>query len=817
MEERVLNAALAGLLHDVGKLEQRARLDPRYPPEGFETEGQPVHAAWSQYFAQYSVAAPYRSAALAGAYHHAPEKSPAADPSLSMLVAVADKLSAGERADRESDETPPRQMVTIFDRLHLERPARQNDWHYLPLRALTLQREAIFPAAALGKEGEGQGYDRLCAELRAAAAQSVGDYPTYLENLLWAMQRTTWCVPSAYYHSIPDVSLYDHSRMTAALAVCLAGREPAAITALLGAVCRDFEKPADAQDRALLEQPVALLVGGDISGIQSFIYTISARGAARTLRGRSFYLQLLTEAILRFVLAQLGLPSTNVIYSGGGHFFLLAPVEAADRLDAIRRQVTHTLLAHHQTSLYLALDYAAVPAAGFRRGEFPRYWGEMHHALAQRKQRRYTELDQELYAGVFCPPQTGGNPEAACSVCGEDYRKVVPFDAEREEQAHICELCDSFAGEFGAPLPKAAFVALGFGEPQDTPPGPASAALRAFGMSVQLLEAGETVKLPEARRVTLWALDDPGDERAWPAAPQPHARALRYTANQVPASTFDALQKQVKGGFERLGVLRMDVDNLGEVFKRGFGLPSASDNCATLARLATLSFQMSLFFEGWVRRLCARYPSVYTVYAGGDDVFLIGPWDIVPDLARQIVSDFNEYTGGHADLHLSAGMAFIDGKYPIYQAAEDAAGALEMAKSLPGKNAFGFLDEAWSWPEFARIDGFRQRLVELRAGDEEAPEALIQVLRRLAADEQYHRSRRAAAGRPIFGPWVWQGMYLLTRMADRYKDRPALHDGLCRLRDELHAGGYQDIHQWGVAARWTQLLLRKKTKKEDDR
>ena len=32
------------------------------------------------------------------------------------------------------------------------------------------------------------------------------------------MQTYTWCIPSAYYQSVPDVSLYDHSRMTAALA-----------------------------------------------------------------------------------------------------------------------------------------------------------------------------------------------------------------------------------------------------------------------------------------------------------------------------------------------------------------------------------------------------------------------------------------------------------------------------------------------------------------------------------------------------------------------------------------------------------------------
>ncbi|MDW8101235.1 MAG: hypothetical protein RML36_17335, partial [Anaerolineae bacterium] len=53
-------------------------------------------------------------------------------------------------------------------------------------------------------------------------------------------------------------------------------------------------------------------------------------------------------------------------------------------------------------------------------------------------------------------------------------------------------------------------------------------------------------------------------------------------------------------GIQRLGVLRMDVDNLGKLFAEGFG-----EN-ATLSRVAALSFAISLFFEGWVEVLAER-------------------------------------------------------------------------------------------------------------------------------------------------------------------------------------------------------------------
>lgn len=161
MEDRIFNAAIAGLLHDIGKIEQRARTDPwTYAPSFSAADGQPVHATWSGYFIQNHVPALYRPAALMGAYHHCPEKSPAADKSLSILVALADKLSAGERADLQQDgskKKPPKQMVTIFDRVRLKSPARPAH-HYLPLKVLELG-DNLFPTE--GEKEHGNSYESI--------------------------------------------------------------------------------------------------------------------------------------------------------------------------------------------------------------------------------------------------------------------------------------------------------------------------------------------------------------------------------------------------------------------------------------------------------------------------------------------------------------------------------------------------------------------------------------------------------------------------------------------------------------------------------
>jgi len=809
MNDKVLMAALAGLLHDVGKIEQRAADDPRFPPEGAQKDGQPVHAAFTQAFVD-DIPERYRPAARAGVYHHQPQASPAEDKHLSELVALADKLSAGERADVPNEKGMyPRQMVTIFDRVGDRRKETLPEkLHFLPLRPLALERDAIFPGAERKKDSRDD-YIALRDFLRAEAKPDISDPQTFLENLLGALQQAAWCVPSAYYHSIPDVSLYDHARMTAALAACLAGRPSDEIQALLGAVERGFWGKPESADTELLGKPVALLVGGDISGVQDFIYTIASKGAAKTLRGRSFYLQLLTEAALRFVLCELGLPYTNVIYSGGGNFFVLAPAEAKEKLPALRAKLSRILLKHHGTALYLALGYSEVPATGFKAGKLPERWDAMHKAIQQAKQQRYSELGAEAYKLVFAPPKLGGNPDGTCSVCDDDQRPVEEWD-EWEGQKRICSLCRSFADEIGKQLPQSRFVALGWSEPQERPRGKASDALAEFGMTFELLKDAKSSVSLKAQRLTLWALDDPKGGK-YPSASVPAAHTLRYVTNQAPPENFDDLESKVAGGFKKLGVIRLDVDDVGKLFKDGL-----AEN-ATLSRLAALSFQLLLFFEGWMKEICAkdgRDALVYTVYTGGDDAFLLGPWDVMPALAQDIASQFGEYTGQHPDLHMSTGMSFIGGKYPVYQAAEDAREALEAAKDVPGKDAFNFLGKSWKWAAFESLRQKKELLEKIVTREDDGglggSQSILQKLQQLAQDAEQHTDKKF---RHVWGRWMWLGTYQLFRLANLSRGE-ALKNAISNIKDDLESSNYSDIAQWGTAARWTQLKTRKLTKED---
>ena len=68
------------------------------------------------------------------------------------------------------------------------------------------------------------------------------------------------------------------------------------------------------------------------------------------------------------------------------------------------------------------------------------------------------------------------------------------------------------------------------------------------------------------------------------------------------------------------------------------------------------------------------------VYAGGDDLFIVGAWDDVAELAFDINASFNAFTCQNPNVHLSGGVTLHKPKFPLYQMARIAKQAEGAAK-----------------------------------------------------------------------------------------------------------------------------------------
>jgi len=155
-----------------------------------------------------------------------------------------------------------------------------------------------------------------------------------------------------------------------------------------------------------------------------------------------------------------------------------------------------------------------------------------------------------------------------------------------------------------------------------------------------------------------------------------------------------------------LMTLKGDVDNLGQIFQKGLAEP-------TFAKMAALSRQINAFFAIWLPAYCAQHhPDTYTVFAGGDDFFLIGPWLDTQRLAVSMAGHFKTFVAENADIHFSAGMVMSKPGLPIHTLAAQAEAALEAAKQ-GGKNALTLFDQHVRWSEWNQISAAAEELEDL--------------------------------------------------------------------------------------------------------
>jgi CRISPR-associated protein Csm1 len=788
----VINAALAGLLHDIGKFSQRAGegLTETWDKQAEADYGY-QHALASHGFVRKFVPDSWREELSGIAYHHRPQTQ------RDYWIQLADWLSSAEREADEDNRVP--RMQSIFSNL-----SSHNQPHYLPLKRLDpTDQNSLFPqplADDSWKTDSQKAYEALWIEFEAECQSrqlaQISDRWFYLETIFALLQDFCWSVPSAYWNNVPDVSLFDHLRTTAAIAACLAADNHSIQW------CKDAK-----QDNA----EVGYLVGGDLSGLQAFIYTLASSGAAKSLRARSFYVQLISEALALAILDELGLPTTNLIYVGGGGFQLLAPLAAKDRLPDIVRDLADRLLTVHQGGLGLTVKWETVKYAEF--GEFNKVRARLGQSINRAKRQPFASASLEtLRAAIGQPLTEGGNPDKFCRVTGEDGDAVRPD----KEGVYKSDFVLDLEG-LGQQLPKATHIA--FARTQKTPPARATRwqqALRAFGMEAQIVIEGKNVEAKPLQKgdfVRVWRLEDPRpkpDEAQRLALLGP-AQVIGYRpfAKLTPTNddgnplTFDDLAKPMRGSFQRWGVLRMDVDNLGWLFRDGL-------KNASLSRVASLSFALQLFFEGWLPKLAGDdlKDYLYIQYSGGDDLFVVGAWDALPLFAQRIRQSFGEYVVGNPAVTVSGGMTMAEAGFPLYQAAEQAGEAEDAAKTRrtngKEKDAFTFMGETMGWKEFAEVEKLAYEIADAIAA-KQMPRALPQTL--LALHGQVKRAQKPGQSKPQFGRWTWMAAYQLTRMVIQTKDEGAKQQ-IKKLQDKFLTGNMEALESIGLAARWAQYLTR---------
>lgn len=635
-------------------------------------------------------------------YHHKDylQKAKLDKNDLAYIVYEADNIASGmDRRENEGEEKgfdPKLNLDSIFSVFYSDKEIQVANKY--PLIYKDINKAFNYPRKDISL-ATNSNYEALLNKLKSHfITKDINQIS--INQLLQIIEEGFSYVPSSTNRAeVCDISLYVHSKITSAVASCMK-------LYFDEQQIQDYKKYCfNSGSKIFRNEKIYLLISGDISGIQDFIYTVPSKGALKTLRGRSLYIDLLLEEFIDEYLEQIGLSRANVLYSGGGHFYILAPniEDTKKAIDKLQAKMNRWLMENIGINLYLAIGTAECSANNLMKSEAQgNLFAIVNKKLKDDKTIRYSK-DEDFLEHIFNVEKEEDTAKKECNICHNLVDKLWKYNSDEEI---ACEFCLNLY-KLGQDILTQDLVFVISEEKID-------GGIKIFGKDKDLYMYAvniEDINMFKGKILRIYSknslLENDLAIRLYLAD---------YSAKNEndEVMTFDDLAKsscKIDKGIKRLGVLRLDIDDLGIAFSSGFvsDKDKIEDNLryATLSRYADLSKDISMFFKVAINKICAgdltggvdfeekafnifgiakaQKRKVNIIYAGGDDLFLVGAWDEVLEVAIDINRAFKQFTNGK--LTLSAGMAMFSPTYPISKMAEIAGLLVQMSKNRKDKNS----------------------------------------------------------------------------------------------------------------------------------
>ncbi len=423
IDETTLKVAIAGFMHDIGKfvdknvfnisgqflIDNADLYQPHY--QGNYTHRHAVFTAGFIDHIEKLLPRKFNQANWGledsfinlAAGHHKPETR------MQWIIAMADRISSGwdrDEFDKEYNRAVAWQnyrqtrLLPIFEHLMNEeegKPETSDKYSYCyPLKELSPTN--IFP----GTKNQVQPKDNQTA---------IEEYKNLFDEFIYALERLihkeenlelwfehfdslmmvfTSALPAARAGNvIPDVSLYDHSRITAALAVAIYLYHQRTDSMTIDAI-KDYDSKK------------FLLINGDFYGIQNFIFSDSGeagKNRGKILRGRSFAVSLFSELAADMLCREIGIPSSSLLLNAAGKFTVIAPNTKMTQkvIDAVESRVNDWLMKVSFGENSIGMTCIEASAEDFVRGKFVEIWDRLNVEMEGKK---FQKIDVNRFGGT---------------------------------------------------------------------------------------------------------------------------------------------------------------------------------------------------------------------------------------------------------------------------------------------------------------------------------------------------------------------------------------------------------------------------------
>lgn len=735
------NLQMASVLHDIGKFWLRTgqRHHDTYKVLTRDDFGEiGAHSKWSASFIRdMRLNMHIEEYAL---YHHKYTSLSERDKLLTNIVSKADTYSCKERTDlgHTADDVRKEPLISAFSNLKINHNNKTQEYYY-PLKKLELEK-LPFPVESKKEAMKGwnlqYSYAELWKEFSADAKIVSSMNPVPFDTMYYLLKKYTSLMPSAAYVSYPDISLFDHLKTTAAIASCM----------YIYIIEKGEHLISD-------KTKYFTLISGDISGIQNFIYNMSSphfaqEGMAKRLRGRSFYINILNENLARIITERLELNDSNILWCGGGSFLILAPNthNAEKILREYEKEISKFLFEKYGDKIFFSLTRQQV--SGNELENFAVLKENIFYNNSRKKRQKYLdELDM-----VF--KEEENIPSNLCIICENPTL-----------DGYVCDECKNHE-ELGDKITRADFIVRtvitdgstnGKFDIKELNTGylllkkenlleeierihKSSSKIQVFTLNNTNFLNSEIINKLEAKNIHV-------------------SFGFSFLGNIIPYSdkfgqlNFDDIAKISKGS-KKLGILKMDIDNLGKLFATGLG------DTVSISRISTMSSLLDIFVSGYINEIAKEYyilpeicgecnkkvdkieleispgdghyiyrekekegkiervcskcsekkiPIIYISYTGDDDLLIIGPWDVIVKFSKDVRDRFKKYTCMNQDISISAGINICNPRYHIGKSVIVANDILKKSKILD-KDRISVFGDTVKWSSKDADKGYDELL-----------------------------------------------------------------------------------------------------------
>jgi len=728
LQEEFAYGILAALLHDIGKISHRIGVkDGR----NHEERGSAILNQSRNIFSK-----------VRRHYFEKEEKISVEEARVKELVKLADWIASGEREEREKGEEKVEKLINKFSTICTDKK------EFLRL----MKFSSVLKNNYLNQDEEKfweyrEQLNELSERLEELNITKIDN--NLIQLIEDFLREYSYYTTSAFYHNKPTIDLFTHSKITAAIFSILYyidKKDGDYINKLKRVIWDLFEERKNQKEKkeSLSDKKITdfiknhkfkeeitkqtfIIIKGDFSGIQDFISTVYTKDALKMFKARSSYLSLLNKLIPNQIIEIFGLTDPNIIFTGGGNFEIISyyDEEKIEELEGFIKDVNSGLYEKFQGKLFLSVSYKKVAPIILQKELF-RYLNKNESEridpeikeivkklrskeiqISDKHKKNYEIIKKKIEEksgiiddGLIETEKVEGEITKECPIC----HKIFKTDKKKE----YCKECSEFLNlrNFLRDLEISKNNVRYQGEDK---------VLFKFG-EINLFKFIESKikfysnfrKLKFIKSLDFYQYILGLSSIGYPLNNDHQiidfnklVEKNKESKEKSQTLAFIEAKREQEGERIKLAALKIDVDNLGKLVTQKLCEESDKKNREYIKSLSDqerISYDLRVFFEGIIdQKIFKKYKqSVYIIFSGGDDTFVVGRWMDVLNFARELYNEFKIFVSNNEKITISAAYYRFDVGYPVSQVYKKCEEMLEKAKD-EGKNKINVENLLLKW------------------------------------------------------------------------------------------------------------------------